>query len=89
MIMRLRVELISDSTVCTTSDWFHAIFRAFFKLIGLFCCRVKRRPVRCEMKRYHVNGVTVFLYNPYSSTLSLDLLTILKENLVKAIFYIF
>ena len=29
LIMRFRTELISDSTVYTISDWFHATFRAF------------------------------------------------------------
>ena len=27
--MRFRTELISDSTVYTISDWFHATFKAF------------------------------------------------------------
>ena len=29
LIMRFRTELISDSTVYTISDWFHATFRVF------------------------------------------------------------
>ena len=29
LMMRFRTELISDSTVYTISDWFHATFRAF------------------------------------------------------------
>ena len=30
LIMRFHTELISDSTVCTISDWFHGHFQSVF-----------------------------------------------------------
>ena len=29
LVMRIRIELVPDSTVYTMLDWFHATFRAF------------------------------------------------------------
>ena len=53
LIMRFRTELISDSTVYTISDWFHATFRAFSFMrkqyeayrIGAFSCKQEANPI--------------------------------------------
>ena len=54
LMMTFRTELISDWTVYTISDWFHATFRAFYLKtqkryeayrIGAFSCKQKAGPI--------------------------------------------